>query len=88
MRGKRLLQTLRMYLTLSPSKRTKYLKKKQVFYNLGENCSIMDRKIPLYAKLISIGDNVHIASNVSFITHDITHRVINNMLPKCKSSGG
>lgn len=27
--------------------------------------------------LISFGDNVHIASEVSFITHDITHAVYN-----------
>ena len=76
MRGKRMWQTLRLYLTLSPGKRTRYMRDNEIFAHLGENSSIMDRKIPLYAKLISIGNNVHIASNVSLITHDITHVVI------------
>ncbi|MCD7998109.1 MAG: hypothetical protein LUH21_12815 [Clostridiales bacterium] len=31
----------------------------------------MFRKIPLYPKLISFGDNVWIASEVSFVTHDV-----------------
>lgn len=77
MRGKRLWQTLRMYMTLSSYKRTWFLRKENVFASIGDNCSIMDRKIPLYANLIKIGNNVHIASKVDFITHDITHAVLN-----------
>ena len=46
---------------------------------MGKNCLIMDRVVPLYAKLISLGDNVHIASNVNFVTHDITHSMLNNI---------
>ena len=44
---------------------------------MGENCTWMDRKVPLYAKLIKIGDNVHFASNVTLVTHDITHKMLN-----------
>lgn len=80
MKGKRLWQTLRMFLTLSPGKRTKYLRDNKVFASLGENCSIMDRKIPLYANLIKMGNNVHIASKVDFIPHDIAHVMLNGML--------
>jgi len=63
--------------------RAEYLRKHKVFHYIGIGCSIMDRRVPLYARLISIGDNVHIATNVSFVTHDITHimlskRSINN----------
>ena len=78
MRGKRMLQTIRMYLTLNVGKRTKYLKENHVFAAMGDNCSIMDRKIPLYANLIRFGNNVHVASKVSFITHDITHVMMNH----------
>ena len=39
----------------------------------------MDRRVPLYAKLISLGNNVRIASNVHFLTHDGTHRVLNKI---------
>lgn len=77
MRGKRLRQTLHMYFTLNPRKRTKYLRDNHIFASMGENCSIMDRKIPLYANLIKLGNNVHIASKVDFIVHDIAHIVLN-----------
>lgn len=79
MRGKRMRQTLRLYLTLSPGKRTKYLKDQGVFAAMGENCSIMDRKVPLYANLIKLGNNVHIASQIDFILHDIAHVMINKI---------
>lgn len=39
----------------------------------------MSRTVPLYAKLIKIGSNVQIASNVYFVTHDVIHSVINNL---------
>ncbi len=80
MKGKRLWQTLHIYLTLNVHKRTKYLRDNHVFAAMGENCSIMDRKFPLYANLIKLGNNVHIASKVDFIDHDITHVMLNGML--------
>lgn len=79
MNGKRLLQTVRLWLTPGSAARTEYLKKKNVFSSMGENCSIMDRKVPLYANLIKMGNNVHIASQVDFITHDITHVMLNRI---------
>lgn len=80
MRGKRLWQTLRMFLILSSGKRTKYLKDNKVFAAIGDHCSIMDRRIPLYANLIKFGDNVHVASHVHFVPHDIAHIMLNRML--------
>ncbi len=79
MRGKRMWHTLRLFTILSGAKRTEYYKKHNIFHSMGNNCSIMDRKVPLYAKLISMGNNVHIASNVNFTTHDITHSMLNNI---------
>ena len=79
MRGQRMWQTLRLYTILNAVKRTQYYKKKKIFHSMGDNCLVMDRKVPLYAKLISLGNNVQIASNVHFNTHDITHRMLNNM---------
>lgn len=76
---KRLLISLRLALTPGGEQRANYLKKKKIFYSMGNNCLIMKRKIPLYPELISIGNNVRIASNVSFLTHDIVHEVLNNM---------
>lgn len=56
------LQTLRLYFIKSPMKRASYMKKKDIFHSMGERVMITSRRIPLYAKLISIGDNVIIAA--------------------------
>ena len=79
MNRKRLWQTIRLWSMISSVKRVNYLRKHQIFGEIGENVTIMDRKIPLYAKLIKIHNNVRIASNVTFATHDVTHFVLNKM---------
>ena len=79
MTRKRLWQTIRMWSMMSSVKRVNYLRKHHIFGQIGENVTIMDRKIPLYAKLIRIHNNVRIASNVTFATHDITHFVLNKL---------
>lgn len=55
------------------------MRKQNVFCAIGRNCTIQKRKIPLYANLIRLGNNVHIASGVSFLTHDVTHLVLNHL---------
>ena len=80
MTKKRLLQTIRLWTMMSSKKRVDYLRKKNIFGHIGSDVTIMDRKIPLYAKLIKIHNNVRIASNVSFVAHDITHLMLNKML--------
>ena len=84
---KRLIETLRLYTIRGAKNRADYMRKKCIFASIGENCTIMKRKPPLYENLIRLGNNVHIASNVSFLTHDITHNVLNN-LDSVKSVGG
>ena len=37
---------------------------------------IKDRKIPFYEKLIRFRNNIQVASNVAFITHDAIHSVL------------
>ena len=76
---KRLWQSFRLFTIRSSAARTEYIRKKHVYGAIGDNCTIQKRKVPLYANLIRLGNNVHIASNVSFLTHDITHVVFNNM---------
>lgn len=80
MTRKRLWQTIRLWTMMSSVKRVNYLRKNKVFGEIGENVTIMDRKVPLYARLIRIHNNVRIASNVTFATHDITHLVLNKMV--------
>ena len=62
--------------------RADYIRRKHLYGAMGTGCSIVKRKIPLYANLIRIGNNVHIASNVSFLTHDVTHRLLNQLDPE------
>lgn len=79
MTRKRLWQTICMWSKIRSTDRVAYLKKNHIFGEIGENVTIMDRKIPLYAKLIRIHNNVRLASNVTFATHDITHLMLNHM---------
>ena len=73
------LQTLKLYFIKSPMKRALYMKRKGVFHSMGDRVMITSRRIPLYAKLISIGNNVWMASGVEFITHDVTHFMLNGI---------
>lgn len=56
-------------------KRAEYLKKHHVFHECGENVRIQSRKVPLYGNLISFHNNISVASNVTFLTHDVMHTV-------------
>lgn len=68
-----------MYLIFSPIKRTEWLKKHSVFYHMGENCYYHTRDIPAEPYLLSIHNNVRIAANVRFITHDMISLVIDHI---------
>lgn len=70
---------LMMYLIPSAAKRTRWLKKKNVFYNMGENCYYHTRDIPSEPYLLSIHNNVRIAANVRFITHDTISLVVDGI---------
>lgn len=78
MRGKRLRQTLRLYTILTSTKRTKYLKDHKIFGAIGDNCNVMNRVVPLYAQLVKLGNNVRLASGVTFVTHDVSHVMLND----------
>ena len=78
----RIYHTVRLHLILSPMKRASYLGNHHVFRHVGNNCMVMFRKVPLYSELISLGDNVWIASNVSFVTHDVVHHMLNYRVGK------
>ena len=73
------LQTLKLWTIKSPMKRAAYMKENGIFRSIGDGCMITSRKIPLYARLISVGNNVWMASGVEFITHDVTHFMLNGM---------
>ncbi len=74
---KRIYHTFRLFLILSSAKRADYLRKHHIFHSIGEGCTIMERKVPLSARLISIGNNVHLASKVCLVAHDAIHLCLN-----------
>ena len=62
-------------------RRTRFMKKHRLYGAIGDKCVIQKRKLPLYSNLIYLHDNVKIASNVGFVTHDIIHTMLNAKEP-------
>lgn len=58
--------------------KTRWLKKKHIFAQMGENVLFQPRMLPNEPELIKLHNNVRIAADVTFYTHD----VINNLLFK------
>ncbi len=58
-------------MTLPQDRRAAYLKKTEIFYGFGENCKWGSSSIPAEPYLVRIHNNVRVAANVSFVTHDI-----------------
>ena len=69
----RIWHTLRLYTISSSGKRADYLRNHRVFHHVGIGCTIMERKVPIYPKLISIGNNIHLATKVLLVPHDAVH---------------
>lgn len=74
---KRMYYSVLSFFILSPTKRTEFFRKKHIFGNIGEKCTIQIRKIPLYSNLIYLHNNVKI-SDVDFVTHDVIHKMLND----------
>lgn len=68
--------------------RAEYLRKHGIFHSFGEKCYYHPRKIPTDAYMISIGNNVCIAANVRFVTHDVFSIMFNNCEEYISSNGG
>lgn len=57
--------------------RAAYIRKHNLFGARGENCYFHPWKMPGDPKLIFIHNNVKIASDVTFINHDISNALLN-----------
>lgn len=73
----RYIATVCLYLILDKRKRAKFLKKHNIFHKMGDRCGYQPRKLPSEPFLVAFHDNVSVAANVSFLTHDITCDVFN-----------
>ena len=54
-----------------------FLKKRNAFQDMGDKCYFQPYNLPADAKLIRLGNNVVVASNVTFVCHDGIHYVLN-----------
>lgn len=78
MTGRRLVQTISLFLIRSSRGRGDYLRRKKIFGYIGEDVRIQGRSVPLYPELIKLHNNVFLARNVHFETHDMIHSVLNS----------
>lgn len=76
-RIKRIWYSFRLLTFRSSFKRADFIKKKNIFRHVGTNCMIQIKKVPLYPELIALHNNVFLASNVLFLTHDTIHGMLN-----------
>lgn len=67
--------TLNLLFKKSGNQRADYLKKHSIFHQQGDYCYYHPITVPSEPFLISLHNNVVIAANVNFITHDIIHRM-------------
>ena len=74
-----MLQSINIFFKRGAGQRGRYLRKKQIFAEVGENVRFQPRLIPLYPELIKLHNNIMIAAGVRFITHDGTFRVFNKL---------
>lgn len=73
----RKLWSLVLMMIPNAHKRAVFIKKHNLYGHIGKNCIIQSWKLPLYSNLIYLHDNVKIAANVGFITHDVIHSMLN-----------
>lgn len=64
------------YLIWDGEKRANFLKKKNILRGIGDNCLFQSRIFPMDPKLLLLHDNVTVAANVTFCTHDAIRHVL------------
>ncbi len=74
-RIKEKLIKIKFFLIWDGVKRAQFLKKHKILYSMGENCLFQSRNFPMDPKLIKLHNNVSIAANVTFVTHDAIRHV-------------
>ena len=75
----KLLKRVRFALIPGSMGRSAYIRKNKVFRSIGEHVFWQPRIIPADPHLISLHNNIAIASGVTFVTHDVMHWVFNEM---------
>ena len=76
-RWTKLYLTVRLNLCGSGVKKAKILKKHGKFKMFGERNFWYSRNVPADMELMSVHNNVNVATDVYFCTHDVIHRMFN-----------
>lgn len=76
---KRMLWTLGFLMNRSAHGRANYARKHGIFAGVGKNVLFQPRSVPIYSQLIRFHDNIVVAKNVDFCTHDMIHTVLNRV---------
>lgn len=74
-----LFTRLRIALMRSALTRTKYLVDHHVFASVGKNFFFQPRIVPINADYIKFHNNDAVASDVTFVNHDVIQKVFNNI---------
>lgn len=80
-RFQRYITMINIFIRRGGYPRAAYLKKKHYFHAIGEHVYLQPWNFGTEPSLISFGDNVHVASGVTFINHDITSMMFHYMDP-------
>ena len=73
---------LRIFLRRGGYKRADFLRSRQYFKKIGEHCYLQPWNYGTEPYMISFGENVHVASGVRFINHDISVFMLRYMEPE------
>lgn len=76
---KKQILRLRFSTIVFADKRTKWLKKHDIFAEMGENIHFQPRQYPTDPDRLKLHNNITIARGVNFIMHDIMHQTLNNI---------
>lgn len=74
----RLWVMLKLFLFRRGEDRAAFLRKQNIFGMMGENCFWHPKTLPSEPELVYLHNNVNVASDVYFCTHDILHILFNN----------
>lgn len=73
----KMLRKFRFMLLVTDKDRANYLSRKKLFRGIGKNVYFQPRALPNDPKLILFHNNISVASGVTFVSHDVIHRVLN-----------
>ena len=74
---KRIILQMRILMIRTGWKKAKYLKKHNIFAQIGDNCYYNPNTLPAEPFLVKMHNNVVVSAGVRLITHSIAHIVFN-----------